>query len=142
MSNTESFSVVEQVQLMVREGKLSDRSSRALLRAAQGPDSADLEDPAFLHGQPSAHSGILLAAAATAKLHVGLSVDDDARLKALIEGLDAQWGVEATNLSALTGCDVDDIRQAAVDPGKLSSEVKYRLAVRVSYIAGAFDSLA
>lgn len=142
MSGAESFSAVEQIQLMVRDGKLSDRSARLILKAAEGRSDADSEGSIFLRDQSSLQSGSLLAAAATAKLHIGMSVDDDTRLQALIVALDAQWGVEAANLSALTECDVDDIRQAAIDPGKLPSEVKYRLAVRVSYVAGAFDGLA
>lgn len=128
--------VVEQIQLMARSGKLSERASEYLLRATMGGSiSTDLEDP-------RERSSNLAAAAAVAKLHLGLKIDDDVRLKSLIESLDAQWGVDVSNLSALTGCDLADIKRASSDPGQLPPEVKYRLAVRISYIAGAFDGLA
>ena len=66
------------------------------------------------------------------------AVDDDDRLKGILESLTIACGLSIRNVALLTRVDDDLLTTALRDPGLLSFESKYALAIRASYLINAF----
>lgn len=64
----------------------------------------------------------------------GMEIDDDDRLRGILEGLTIQFTLTTQNIALLTHTSVGDVEACLTDPGAVSPEVKFPLAVRASYL--------
>ncbi len=69
----------------------------------------------------------------------GLDIADDERLRAMLEALTGECGFTLQNISRLTHVPVDEVTAARDDPGTLTSDTRYALALRVSYLINAVN---
>ena len=61
-------------------------------------------------------------------------IADDDRLRGILEGLTIQFKLTPQNIALLTHTNVGDVEACLADPGTVSPEVKFPLAVRASYL--------
>ncbi|SIR79440.1 hypothetical protein SAMN05880568_1505 [Microbacterium sp. RURRCA19A] len=73
----------------------------------------------------------------SAQLTYGLDIDDDERLLGILQSLTVECHLSLENVARLTGLDLDDLILASRDPQKLSSDTRYAIALRASYLINA-----
>lgn len=74
-----------------------------------------------------------------AQLTAGMEIEDDERLKAVLESLTIEYHLEPEHIARLSGLSTDDITHALDDPSSMPPETKYRAATRSSYLLNAVD---
>lgn len=74
-----------------------------------------------------------------AQLTEGLQIDDDARVKGILESLVAACGLTPDNLAKLLGVDERTVTSALDDIASMSIEARYVLGIRGSYLIGAIN---
>ncbi|MFJ2551309.1 HTH domain-containing protein [Microbacterium sp. NPDC087591] len=72
-----------------------------------------------------------------AQLTFGLDIDDDERLRAIMETLTTVCSLTVHNIANLTRLDVADLQQCLKAPRSLPAEAKYAIALRTSYLISA-----
>jgi len=72
-----------------------------------------------------------------AQLTVGLQIDDDERVKSILESLVAVCGLTAGNLARLLDVDESTVNSALDDISTVPAVIRYRLGVRGSYLINA-----
>lgn len=128
-----SIDVVGQLNRLLAEGAISEGALEAMTQI----DTPRLR-AALIDGQTAA--GILTSeesqrlSTLAAQLTEGMTVDDDERLKAIIESLIGELHLSVSNLARLTGVDEDEVDNALLDPATVPAETKYTLALRSSYL--------
>ncbi|RFA07141.1 hypothetical protein B7R21_16610 [Subtercola boreus] len=75
-----------------------------------------------------------------AQLTAGFEIDDDERVRGILETLTVQFRLTSDNISHLTQIHAADIELFIADPATVSPEVRYRLAVRASYLLNAIGN--
>ncbi|TQJ31486.1 HTH domain-containing protein [Microbacterium sp. SLBN-146] len=73
----------------------------------------------------------------TALLTHVAEIDDDERLRGILESLTAECRLTLENIAQLTRVDLDDLKRAVNDPGSVSPATKYTIALRCSYLINA-----
>jgi hypothetical protein len=142
--STEAYDVDQGLRHLVDTGRISLESLTAMTGI---PPTALHEYLSAEHrpGMTAAPAG--LSASQTSQLSmlsvlltVGLSEDDDVRLRALVETLTLQFELTHENIALLIDAEATDVETAAHDAAKLSASKKYRLAVRLSYLVTAIGN--
>lgn len=104
----------------------------------------------FLHedvpsSKPGASTSRLIAeeslrvSSLSAYLSTGLSIDDNARLRGILELLTAEAHLTPANIAQLVDVDVEHVKVALIDPTTVPIDARYRLALRSSYIIAAVN---
>jgi len=124
---------ISEEALQVMTGIPIDRLRAALAAAALAP-AALMSTSTTLSGEETTRLSILAG-----QLTDGMTIDDDDRLKAILESLTVECRLTPANLALLTGIDVDDLELALNDPHALSADKKYTLAIRSSYLINAVN---
>lgn len=84
----------------------------------------------------SADEGLRLSLFVAQARYAG-EVDDDERLKGILESLIVECGMTPENIALLTRVDAKDVRAAAGNPQAVPPEAKLALALRGSYLINA-----
>jgi hypothetical protein len=145
---SQAFNTVGELRLIIGDGRISDDALQSIT-GISGESLASLlrETPSIepgLSASPSALSGEEIArlSGLTAQLTEGFLIDDDIRLKGIIESLTAQCHLTHENIALLTRIGIDDLETFLSDPDAVSLEKKYELAVRASYLINAVANAA
>jgi hypothetical protein len=140
---SQAFNTADELRRIIGDGRISDDalqsitgisgdSLSSLLRESPCVEPGLSASPSVLSGEETARlSGL------TAQLTEGFSVDVDIRLTGIIESLTAQCHLTHANIALLTRIGLDDLEMFLGDPNAVSSETKFELAVRASYLINA-----
>lgn len=139
-----SLNIPAALNRLVSDGALTERALQAMtqieavrLRAALSPEpAANLNSigDLSLTDDETARLSVL-----TAQLTAGMTIEDDERLKAIIESLGAEVHLSTQNIADLIDVRVDDIDLAVNHAQSVPAETKYTIAIRCSYLMNAID---
>mgnify|MGYP000574859250 CR=1 FL=1 len=135
--------VADDLRRLIDEGRTSLQTLHVVTRIPAETITAFLEDKSSgsteLTAQEPALSPdeIQRVSVLAAQLTYGFEIDDDERLRSILEALTAECGFTLHHISRLTGIPVDDLTLALDDPGALPSETRYRIAMRAAYLINA-----
>ncbi|PPF67571.1 hypothetical protein C5E16_08825 [Clavibacter michiganensis] len=146
--STDSLDTMRELRRVVAEGRITigslsaatGISSTLLLRLT----SESVDDGSGI----TAHAGLLTSeetvrvTGLVARLTAGSGVDDDIRLRSILETLTCTLELTPTNIAALTGIDVAAVDAALHDPRDVAMDTRYALAVRASYLLHAMGDAA
>ncbi|MFS4505716.1 HTH domain-containing protein [Clavibacter sp. Sh2141] len=146
--SADSLDTMRELRRVVAEGRITigslsaatGISSTLLLRLT----SESVDDGSGV----TAHAGLLTSeetvrvSGLVARLTAGSGVDDDIRLRSILETLTCALELTPTNIAGLTGIDVAAVDAALHDPRDVAMETRYALAVRASYLLHAMDDAA
>jgi hypothetical protein len=146
--STDPLDTMRELRRVIAEGRISIDS----LSAATGVPSAlllrltsdSVEDGSGI----TAHARLLTSeetvrvSGLVARLTAGSGIDDDIRLRSILETLTCTLKLTPTNVAALTGVDVAAVDAALHDPREVAMETRYALAVRASYLLHAMGDAA
>ena len=139
------FNTADELRRAVADGRISEMALEAISQIPIPTLQAFLAGSGEgTHGvttslQPlSADEGTRLSVLASQILH-GFDIDDDERLRAILEGLTTQFRLTIENIALLARLDPADLATARRDPSSLPSERKYALATRLSYLTNAIE---
>lgn len=133
--------VAADARRLIADGHISEHALRAVTRIASERITAFLtssaaaglaSDEPALSPEESTRVSTLVG-----QLAYGFEIDDDERLRAMLEALTSECGFTLQNISRLTHVPVDEVTTALHDPGTLPTETRYTLALRVSYLINA-----
>lgn len=138
-------STADELKRIVTEGQISEEALhaitgisvdrvRAVLATAPVDPARLATTPPALSAEESNRLSIL-----TAQLTDGMQIDDDERLKGILESLTIDGHLTPKNIAGLTGIDVDDLELALKDPQAVPVDKRYRLATRSSYLINAIN---
>lgn len=77
----------------------------------------------------------------SAFLSTGLRIDDNERLRGILESLTVECHLTLDNIARLVDVDVNHVERALVDPSSVPLDARYRLAMRTSYIITAVNQV-
>lgn len=146
--STDSLDTMRELRRVVAEGRITigslsaatGISSTLLLRLT----SESVDDGSGI----TARAGLLTSeetvrvTGLVARLTAGAGVDDDIRLRSILETLTCTLELTPTNIAALTGIDVAAVDSALHDPRDVAMDTRYALAVRASYLLHAMGDAA
>ncbi|OUE08044.1 hypothetical protein CMsap09_03765 [Clavibacter michiganensis] len=146
--STDSLDTMRELRRVVAEGRITigslsaatGISSTLLLRLT----SESVDDGSGI----TARAGLLTSeetvrvSGLVARLTAGSGVDDDIRLRSILETLTCTLELTPTNIAALTGIDVAAVDAALHDPRDVAMDTRYALAVRASYLLHAMGDAA
>ncbi|QCQ17658.1 HTH domain-containing protein [Microbacterium sp. RG1] len=133
--------VAADARRLIAEGHISEHALQTVTRIAPERITAFLtsstaaglsSDEPSLSPEESARVSTLVA-----HLAYGFDIDDDERLRAMLEALTGECGFTLQNISRLTQVPVDEVTTALHDSRTLPTETRYTLALRVSYLINA-----
>ncbi|AJW78310.1 hypothetical protein DZF92_10330 [Clavibacter michiganensis subsp. insidiosus] len=138
--SVDSLDTVAELRRLVAEGRISIGSlstvtgiSNALLlrltSASAGEEPGITSSAKLLTAEEMARVSQLVA-----RLTAGLNIDDDIRLRSIIETLTHTLQLTPTNIASLTGIDVADVAASLHDPQQVAADTRYALAIRASYL--------
>ncbi|WP_130177513.1 HTH domain-containing protein [Cryobacterium sp. SO1] len=142
---SKAFDTADELRRMISEGHISEES----LEVITGIQREKLRS--FLDEQTPWTTGLVAEAQAlsndestrlsvlAAQLTDGLSISDDARLKAIFESLTIECHFTLGNIAKLTGLDLDVLESALRDPQVVSADKKYELSSKGSYLINAVN---
>ncbi|KAA9108048.1 HTH domain-containing protein [Microbacterium rhizomatis] len=142
---TQGTSVTADLRRLIAEDRLSAHALQAMTQIDAGKLDGLLTDTSSLAAQSKRGEHALLPeesariSVLTAQLAYGMDIDDDERLRGIVESLTAECGLTLRNIARLTGLDIEDLGMALTDPGSLPSETKYILALRGSHLINAVN---
>lgn len=137
--SSNSLNVPGELNLLIADGIVTERAIQAMTQI-------DLER---LHAAISAeHGGVLVSpqepgltddesarlSLLAAQLTAGLQIEDDDRLKAIIESLNAEIHLSTHNIAELIHVPVEDVERVLQDPQSVPADVKLPIAIRCSYL--------
>ena len=137
--------VAADLRRLIAEGCISEGALQAVTRITQEMIAAFLADDSAGAERPVAEEPTLSPQEMTrvsilgAQLAYGFEIDDDERLRAILETLTVECGFTLPHISRLTRVALDDLTTALDDPGALESEGRYRIALRASYLINAVN---
>lgn len=145
---THTFNTADELRRYIAEGRISEEA----LHAITGISSDALGS--FLRATPSGDPGLSTVPATlspteearlsglAAQLTEGHQVDDDVRLRAIIETLTVQFNLTHQNIALMTQIELDDLEKFLSDPKTIRWEKKYELGIRASYLIHAVANAA
>jgi hypothetical protein len=136
---TESFDVLDELRRLLAKGSVSAEAIGAILgisseaamavaeaRPGVGANGLSMSLSSLTDDQRARLSGLVVQ---LATVH---DVEDDLRLRAILETLTMRFRLTPQNIALLTNMRVSDIEGVLHDPARISPERKYELAVRTS----------
>ena len=146
--STDSLDTMRELRRVVAEGRITigslsaatGISSTLLLRLT----SESVDDGSGI----TARAGLLTSeetvrvTGLVARLTAGSGIDDDIRLRSILETLTCTLELTPTNIAGLTGIDVAAVDAALHDPRDVAMDTRYALAVRASYLLHAMGDAA
>lgn len=140
---SQTFNTADELRRIIAEGRISDEALQAItgisgtaltsfLSATPPGEPGLTTTPSRLSSYESARLSTLAA-----QLTEGFKIDDDVRLRGIVETLIAQCHLTQQNIALLTGIALDELNKFLLDPQTISLESKYELAIRVSYLINA-----
>jgi hypothetical protein len=145
---TFNFNTADELRRIIAEGRMSDEALQAITGIASDALTS------FLRATPSREPGLSTSSAMlspaeearlsglAAQLTEGFQIDDDVRLRAILETLTVQCHLTHQNIALLTQIGLDDLEKFLGDPKTVPLEKKYELAVRASYLIHAVANAA
>jgi len=134
----------EDLKAVIDAGGISEDALHAITRIpaetvarflhGEAPDSQPGTSTPLLSDDESRRLSIFSAYVST-----GLTIDDDERLRAILESLTVACRLTPENVARLADVDVEHVERALVDPSAVPLDARYRLALRSSYIITAVD---
>ena len=140
----EAHSPNDDLKAVIDAGGLSEDALQAITRIPSETLTR------FLHGNvPSLQPGVSTSlptdderrrlSVLSAYLATGLTIDDNARLRGILESLTAECHLSLANIARLVDVDVEHVERALLDPSAVPIHARYRLALRTSYIITAIN---
>ncbi len=137
---TQGFNTADELRRVIAEGHISEFALEAITGIPREKLQTFLDETKpgtsglttttqALSGDEGARLSILAS-----QIIQGLEIDDDERLKAILEGLTIQFRLTLENIALLTRASLDDLEIALRDPGAVPAETKYALGLRLSYL--------
>jgi len=139
---SQTFNTADALRRLIAEGRISEEALQVMTgisRAAVASFLAAASGETGLSTTPgslSSYEGARLSGLA-AQLTEGFRVEDDVRLRGIIETLTAQCRLTHQNIALLTGVGLDELESFLRDPRSIALESKYELAIRASYLISA-----
>ena len=145
---SQTLNTADELRRILGEGRISSEALQAItgisgdalasfLRVTPHGAPGLAPTPTALSGGESARLSSLAA-----QLTEGFQIDDDVRLRAIIETLTEQCRLTLHNIALLTQLRVEDLESFVNAPGSVPLEKKYELAVRASYLINAVANAA
>lgn len=142
----ETFNTVTELRRLIDEGHVSEAALQAITGASldslrsflSDPESAPnglTAAPQVLTSEESASVSILVA-----YLSKGFEVGDDERLVAILDVLTQQFAFTLENLALLIRARREDLEELYRAPESVSTEVKYPIGLRLSYLSSAIGN--
>lgn len=135
--------VAADVRRLIAEGRISERVLQVVTQIRPEDIGAFLADDSaggtgLAAEEPTLSPGATMRVSIfAAQLAYGFEIDDDERLRAILDALTVECGFTLDHISRLTGLAVDDLATALENPGALEGETRYRVALRASYLINA-----
>ena len=131
-----ALDIAGELRGLIADGRISSPSLTAI--TGIGPEGI----AAFANSVPGrweaptglSAEGMARLTALVAQLTEGLEIDDDVRLRAIVETLSVQFGLTRENIALLTKVPLDDLNASLGDPPAASHDVRFRVAMRVNYL--------
>lgn len=144
LMSSETPHLVEELRAMIDDGRIS-------LEAVHRITGIEIESLQSFLDEDGSTAGMDLLLAETplmpgdagrlstliGQLTVGLQIDDDERVKSILESLVAICGLTAGNLARLLDVDESTVNSALDDISTVPAVIRYRLGVRGSYLINA-----
>ncbi|PVE94209.1 HTH domain-containing protein [Microbacterium sp. TPD7012] len=140
---TNEQDISAELRRLIAMEHISEDSLHSLTQISRGKLQAFLrEDSPSYRGltvdeQPLSPDENGRIAVLVAQLTYGLDLDDDERLRAIMESLTTECNLTVHNIANLTGLDVGDLEICLNAPRSLPAETKYAIALRTSYLISA-----
>lgn len=142
---SQTFNTSDELRRVIAEGRISEDALQAITSIHPDKLRAFLDEPLpgatgltrtpqELSGDERARLSVLAS-----QITQGLEINDDERLQAILEGLTAQFRLTVVNIALLADVELEDVETALRDPGSLSAETKYRLALKTLYVGNAIN---
>lgn len=137
------FNTADELRRAIGEGQISNKALQTITGIRSEVLTSYLET--IPRGEPevgpsaaelSREESTRLASLA-AQITAGLQIDDDVRLRAIIETLTTQCHLTLQNIALLTRIGLDELERFVREPASAPLETKYELAVRASYLINA-----
>jgi hypothetical protein len=146
---SEMVNVGDELRRMIADGRVSEPALAAIAGISEDALSLYLtssvgELPGRLSRPPtplSADEAGRLSGLA-AQLTAVSEIDEDVRLKAIIETLTTECHLTHQNIALLTRTGLEDLERFLSDPASVSFEKKYELGIKTSYLLGAVANAA
>jgi len=127
---TEAHDPAAELRGLIKEGRISEEAVLAITGMPAGRLRSFLAgSTAILQHDEAGRLSLLVA-----HLVAGTRVDDDERVRAIIEALTLELRLTLENIAALTGLELGDLEAFLADPGSVPAERRYTLAVRLSHL--------
>lgn len=139
--NGTPHNTADELRRAVAEGRVSLDALRAITAIEGERLTAFLDESNRYEGGLSASEPLLSSdesirlSGLAAQFIQGMEIDDDERLKAILEGLTIEFALTPHNIALLTSASMEDIEACLVDPRTVSRERKYPLGIRASYLS-------
>lgn len=138
-----SNSVADSLRSLIADGALTETALQAMTKIDPQRLRSFLNDVGVA-GLSSAPLSLTVGettriSTLDAQLTAGMQIEDDDRLRSILESLTFECHLEPEHIARLSGLAADDIRHALEDPSNVSPETKYSLATRSSYLLNAVN---
>jgi hypothetical protein len=137
---------VDGVNRLIEEGILTERALEAMtlidavrLRAALS-DGPGMQVPTASRERVLTNDETRRLSVLAAQLTEGLTIDDDDRLKGIIESLTSDVHLSVDSVAQLLDASPADLESVLADPRSVPADAKYSLAIRCSYLMNAVNS--
>lgn len=142
---TEAHSPADQLKAVIADGGISEDALHAMtgvasetlgrfLSAAAVEADGLSRVPPVLAGDEGMRVSLLAGL-----LSDGMQIDDDERLKGILESLTVECRLTPDNIAQLTGVDVEYVELALNDPGAVPLDRRYALAIKGSFLITAVN---
>lgn len=137
------FNTADELRRAIGEGQISNKALQTITGIRGDVLTSYLEKTPRAGQALSPPSGELSREESTrlaslaAQITAGLQIDDDVRLRAIIETLTIQCHLTLQNIALLTRVGLEELERFVRDPESAPLEMKYELAVRASYLINA-----
>lgn len=136
---------MDELQELIRQGKISEEALYAITgivpEVLSEVVSSDASLPPGMTSEkqlPSIDEVRRLSMLA-GQLAYGFEIDDDERLRGIVESLTTVCKLSIQNIAHLTGVAVDDVQLILTEPNSATLESKYALGMRASYLINAVN---
>lgn len=146
--STRPLDTMAELRRLLAEGRIAAASlsvatgisSDLLLRLTRG--SAEDESGVTADARLLTSEETVRLTGLVARLTAGGTIDDDVRLRAILETLTCTLQLTPADIAALTGVEVAAVEASLRDPRAVAMATRYALAVRASYLLHAMGDAA